>query len=58
MDKGLRPLIVRLNNFQSKQLAPVGTYSGISKYGVYDLGGNAREWVSNQQNDRNYIYWK
>jgi len=40
--------IIPASNFRGKGSAPVGTYQGISSFGVYDLAGNAKEWVFNE----------
>lgn len=38
-------------------LAPVGSYpTGISRFGAYDLGGNAAEWVSDWYSET-YYHW-
>jgi eukaryotic-like serine/threonine-protein kinase len=36
------------SNFRGQGLAAVGTYQGISEFGVYDMAGNAKEWVFNE----------
>lgn len=36
-----------LSNFSGKSAAAVGTYQGVGPFGTYDMGGNAREWVTN-----------
>jgi formylglycine-generating enzyme required for sulfatase activity/dienelactone hydrolase len=40
--------ILPLSNFGGKGPAPVGTYQGISWSGTYDMAGNAKEWVFNE----------
>ena len=38
--------IVPLSNFSNRELAPVGTYQGMSACGAFDMAGNAKEWCS------------
>ncbi len=45
--------IVSLSNFNGKGTTEVGSLPGFSSFGVYDIAGNAREWCSNEANDRN-----
>ncbi|MCZ4410057.1 SUMF1/EgtB/PvdO family nonheme iron enzyme [Cryomorphaceae bacterium 1068] len=49
--------IVPLSNFNGKSTVPVGSLSGYSAFGVYDLAGNAREWCMNGSDikGQNYI---
>jgi formylglycine-generating enzyme required for sulfatase activity len=47
--------VVRLSNFESAALAPVGKYQGISAAGAYDMGGNLKEWCWNATRDKRYI---
>ena len=35
--------------------APVGKYKGISKFGLYDAAGNAKEWCWNSTDDSNSL---
>jgi len=35
------------SNFQGKGPVPVGSLSGITSYGAYDMAGNVREWCFN-----------
>jgi serine/threonine protein kinase len=44
---GFPALLIPLSNFGSTGPAAVGSYQGISSYGVYDMAGNAREWCWN-----------
>ncbi len=38
---------------RSQGLAPVGSWTGMSTYGAYDMAGNAREWCSNEGSNGN-----
>ena len=50
--------IVPLSNFKGKGTIPVGSLSGMSTFGLYDLAGNAREWCANESADRHIdISW-
>ena len=42
--------IIPLSNYNGKSTTPVGSMAGFSKFGVYDLAGNAREWCYNESN--------
>ncbi len=42
--------IVPLSNFNGKSTTAAGSLPGYSKYGVYDVAGNAREWCYNESN--------
>jgi dienelactone hydrolase/tRNA A-37 threonylcarbamoyl transferase component Bud32 len=46
--------IVPLSNFSDRGLAPVGRHQGMSRNGLYDMAGNAKEWCWNatQSGDR------
>jgi formylglycine-generating enzyme required for sulfatase activity/pimeloyl-ACP methyl ester carboxylesterase len=39
------------SNFSGKSTSAVGSLGGVSTFGVYDLAGNAREWVDNVSGD-------
>jgi serine/threonine protein kinase/dienelactone hydrolase len=41
------PSLIPASNFRGQGPAAVGTYQGISSFGVYDMAGNAKEWVFN-----------
>ena len=43
------------SNFGDTGTAPVGTYNGMSPWGVLDMAGNVREWVWNRSNDDRFI---
>jgi len=40
--------IVPFSNFNGKSSTTVGSLSGYSTFGIYDLAGNAREWCFNE----------
>ncbi len=40
--------VVPLSNFGGRGLAAVGTYRGMSRFGTYDMAGNAKEWCWNR----------
>lgn len=48
--------IVPLSNYNGKSTVPVGSMSGYSLFGVYDLAGNAREWCFNESNQKGQRY--
>lgn len=48
--------IVPLSNYSGKSTVPVGSMSGYSLFGVYDLAGNAREWCFNERNQKGQRY--
>ena len=47
--------IVPLSNFGGKGLEPVGTHAGMSPFGTYDMGGNAKEWCWNATGNKRFI---
>ena len=40
--------LLPVSNFSGKATTPVGSFPNLSTFGVYDLAGNAREWLLNQ----------
>jgi cephalosporin-C deacetylase-like acetyl esterase len=40
-----------LSNLQGTALAPVGEYRGVTRDGLFDIAGNAREWAYNARGD-------
>jgi formylglycine-generating enzyme required for sulfatase activity/dienelactone hydrolase len=47
--------IVPLSNFGGSGVSPVGSHLGMSRYGTYDMAGNAREWCWNESEGVRYI---
>ena len=49
--------IAPLSNFNGKETTEVGSMTGISTFGVYDIAGNVREWCANEafKKDQRYI---
>ncbi|MBA4056811.1 MAG: hypothetical protein C0490_19005, partial [Marivirga sp.] len=43
--------IIPWSNFSGKSSVPVGSLSGYSTFGIYDLAGNAREWCFNESSE-------
>ena len=44
------PVIVPMSNLRSDGPKPVGSSQSLNRFGIYDLGGNAREWCYNETN--------
>ena len=44
------PVIVPMSNLRGDGPRPVGSSGGMNRFGVDDLGGNAREWCFNESN--------
>ena len=54
----LASYVISRSNIEGKSqgLSPVGSWSGISVFGAYDMAGNAREWCSNEgRSGRRYL---
>jgi eukaryotic-like serine/threonine-protein kinase len=50
------PSMIPASNFGGQGPAPVGTYSGMSAFGAYDMAGNVKEWVFNEDGSgKHYI---
>lgn len=47
--------ILWASNLDGSALSAVGTHAGISRYGAYDMAGNAKEWTWNEAAGRRYI---
>ena len=45
---GFNTLLTPMSNFDGGGSAPVGSYPGMTAYGIYDLAGNVREWCWNE----------
>ena len=50
----LTPLIAPMSNMEGKGPKQVGSCSGISANGVYDMAGNVREWCYNSSGENRY----
>jgi len=48
--------ILPLSNFAGKGLSPVGAYQGMSRFGTYDMAGNAKEWCWNAMGAKRFIF--
>ena len=46
--------IVPFSNINGTELAPVGHFPGVTPAGLYDMAGNAREWLMNSTGDARY----
>jgi dienelactone hydrolase len=40
---------ILMSNFSGKGLARTGSYQGLDRFGSYDLAGNAKEWIWNEE---------
>ncbi|MGD8278932.1 MAG: SUMF1/EgtB/PvdO family nonheme iron enzyme [Gemmatimonadota bacterium] len=47
--------VVPLSNYGGTGPAPVGTYEGITRDGIYDMAGNVREWTRNADGEARFI---
>jgi dienelactone hydrolase len=43
------------SNLEGEGPAPVGTFDGMSPFGVWDAAGNVREWTYNRTEDKRFI---
>ena len=46
---------IPLSNLSGKGPAPVGSFQGMSRFGVYDMLGNVKEWCWNESKGLRYI---
>jgi serine/threonine protein kinase/dienelactone hydrolase len=44
-------VIIPYSNFEAEGSAPVGSYPGVARNGLYDMAGNVKEWCLNATND-------
>lgn len=49
------PAVIKQSNFAGNGLVPVGLYPGLSYFGAYDMGGNAREWLRNADGELRWM---
>jgi formylglycine-generating enzyme required for sulfatase activity/dienelactone hydrolase len=47
-DVRMAPFIIPASNFGGKGLAKVGSHTGVSPFGAYDMAGNVKEWCWNE----------
>ncbi len=47
--------ILRFSNFDHKGVARVGSYQGMGPFGTYDMAGNVKEWVWNEDSANRYL---
>ena len=55
-ETGRTQFIVALSNFSGKSTTAVGSNTGYSTFGIYDIAGNAREWCSNSNESKQAHY--
>jgi len=46
---------IPLSNIPGKGPAPVGSFQGVSRFGIYDMVGNVKEWCWNESKGLRYI---
>ena len=51
---GAAASILPQSNF-GEEVAPVGSYAGVSRFGAYDMAGNVREWVATSAAGGQYL---
>jgi len=47
--------IIPYSNFSKEGTVEVGSLNGVTRYGVYDMAGNVREWCSNTISDNQKV---
>lgn len=47
--------ILSRSNFSGEAVAPAGAYDGMSRWGVYDVAGNTREWCYNSTDQKRFV---
>lgn len=55
-ETGRTQFIVALSNFNGKNTTAIGSNAGYSSFGIYDIAGNAREWCSNSNENKEQHY--
>jgi class 3 adenylate cyclase/dienelactone hydrolase len=51
---GLTPEIIKFGNFNGKYIKDITTTKDLTRYGTYNLAGNASEWIVNASSDKRY----
>ncbi len=49
-------MVIPASNLNGTGLAPASRYRGMTRFGTYDVAGNAREWVLNASNQRGHRF--